>query len=74
MDKLGRMQQLFDEVIKDNRELRHRLFLRGLNENDRRAYEESRRRRIERLQDEQSINNGANRWLLRSARRGNTFR
>lgn len=60
MDKLGRMQQLFDEVIKDNRELRHRLFLRGLNENDRRTYENTRRGRIKCLQDEQSINNGAN--------------
>ena len=61
MDKLGRMQELFDEVIKDNRELRHKLFLRGLNENDRRTYEDIRRRRIEYLQDEQSIDNGANR-------------
>ena len=60
MDKLGRMQELFNEVIKDNRELRHKLFLRGLNENDRRTYEDIRRRRIEYLQDEQNINNGAN--------------
>ena len=60
MDKLGRMQELFNEVIKDNRELRHKLFLRGLNENDRRTYEDIRRRRIEYLQDEQSIDNGVN--------------
>lgn len=60
MDKLGRMQELFNEVIKDNRELRHKLFLRGLNEDDRRTYEDIRRRRIEYLQDEQSIDNGVN--------------
>ena len=34
MDKLGRMQQLFDEVISHDKELEDRLLFRGLNEND----------------------------------------
>ena len=74
MDKLGRMQQLFDEVLLNNKELRRKITIRGLNENDRRTYENIRWDRIGCLQGEQDSNNKTTRWLWRGARRGNTFR
>lgn len=49
-NKLDDMIELYDKFIKYNKELRHKLFLRGLNEEDRKTYEEIRRRRIEHLE------------------------
>lgn len=58
MDKLGRMQELFDEVLLNNKELRRKITLRGLSENDKRTYENIRWDRIGYIQQgEQDSNN-----------------
>lgn len=58
MDKLGRMQELFDEVLLNNKELRRKITLRGLSENDKRTYDNIRWDRIGYIQQgEQDSNN-----------------
>lgn len=58
MNKLGRMQELFDEVLLNNKELRRKITLRGLSENDKRTYENIRWDRIGYIQQgEQDSNN-----------------
>lgn len=54
-NELDDMIELYDKFIKDNRELRNKLFLMGLNEDDRKTYEDIRRRRIEYLENIENI-------------------
>ena len=53
-NELDDMIELYDKFIKDNRELRNKLFLMGLNEDDRKTYEDI-RRRIEYLENIENI-------------------
>lgn len=56
-NNLERAERIFNECLKDNKELQHQLLMRGLSEEDRKTFEELKLKRIEFLESKRNKDN-----------------